>query len=64
MVAVTLYVIIAIIVTSCGNDEPDSYEEPEIWASEEAGTTYEYKVMASGSGYESSNWSAIARINL
>ena len=30
----------------------------------EVGTAYEYQVMAAGSGYESSNWSAIARINL
>ncbi len=30
----------------------------------EAGTAYEYQVMAAGSGYENSNWSAIVRINL
>ena len=31
--AVVLCVIMTTIYTSCGNDEPDYYEEPEIWAS-------------------------------
>lgn len=42
----------------------DTSNEYAVDSQVEVGTAYEYKVMAAGSGYESSNWSAIARINL